>query len=270
MFENHRQRPSQEGSGNIEQQLRRYYGPPLPEQSLPTSSWETVRARLGDTHAPTVGRQKRWRRTDEPSPLPTSVTHAVGLLVEHTCLAPPRLHCHHLRRSREPFIVVSIFRPHRLTLMLPPGGAEGAGAAALEVVLATGMARACSSSRLVAPLLAFGGLCWLVLVSGVFLLGWIQHVEPLALWAGILVGIVVGAMLLLLAHLAGCREVFLADRRACSWLGSAQVCEGFQQFVQMSDAPRRGRWGEPALTNRRERLCGARRLLHRDEGIPIA
>jgi len=67
-----------------------------------------------------------------------------------------------------------------------------------------------------------------------------------------------------LLHLHGRRLAFRADVLIVQWLGREAVCRGLHALADRSRSPRRGKWGEPSLAERIERVCGSRVTIEED------
>jgi hypothetical protein len=97
-------------------------------------------------------------------------------------------------------------------------------------------------------------LAGMVLLAGLMLIVcWLDHLP--------LVGVLVALALGLLAVWGWLRQArtiaFQADTLVVYWLGRNQVCRGLHALAERSRAPQRRRWGEPSLSERIERVCGA-------------
>jgi hypothetical protein len=68
----------------------------------------------------------------------------------------------------------------------------------------------------------------------------------------------------ILLHVYGRLLAFHADTLVVQWLGRDVVCRGLHTLADHSLWPRRGKWGEPSLAERIERVCGTKVAMEED------
>jgi hypothetical protein len=126
--------------------------------------------------------------------------------------------------------------------------------AALDVLLATGLARSIYARKPGYVLVRLLLVCVMLLASITLTLLWTHHLPFL----GIPIAIVLYASVPWLLNLQARSIAFHADTQIVLWLGRSHVCSGLHSLADYSRTPRRSRWGEPSLAERIERVCGTR------------
>jgi hypothetical protein len=256
MKENNFDKNKQQEPFDLEQRLSSYYGPPLQEQPLSSSSWQNLRLRLPSQES--VGRKPHMRwplpRKRSRTSVPIAIQHAFGRIAYEARIpyVPSMLRYRPRLRAHEPIVRGSWLGRPTITLLLPVNLATVIGQAELDVLLATGIARTlCARKPTYMPgrLLLAGGM----LLAGITLiLFWMYHF-PLV---GISIAIVLFAIFLWLLHMQARSIAFRADTLIVRWLGRERVCSGLHALANRSRAPRRRRGGEPSLVERIGRVCG--------------
>ena len=264
----HEWNPVERGHGehpNLDKRLSAYYGPELQEQPLPESSWLRVRTHLGPQRSSKRQRLWRWHtlhrlrlrprgRRVHRRPIPANIRDAFSRLVYETRQAHPvpSLRCSFTSRRRAPAVRVSPIDGRNIRLILPLNGAWALEPSELDVLLATGMARRLYT-RKPAFLLLQLLLVSVVLFAGVALILFGTHrasILPLLIAIGLCI-VISG-----LRHVQGRRLAFQADDRVVQWLGRSRACQGLHALAGRTGSRRRGRWGEPSLLERIDRVCG--------------
>jgi hypothetical protein len=247
----------QAGSIDLEERLRAYYGPQLREQPLSQATWQHLRLQLGAQE----GTQRRRRfhrhvaRRRSRAYVPPFMEQAFARIVSEArvpsiqitlrCLLKPRRH--------EPAVRISWPGRRKVRLLLPPGALISMGQAELDVLLATGLARAVAARKPASRLgqLLLAGLLMLACVA--LILFWLHHMP----FVGLPVALLLCAGIILLWHIQARSLAFYADRLMVQWLGRSPACRGLHMLADRSRKPNRKRWGEPSLEERIERVCGS-------------
>ena len=266
----HEWNPVERGHGehpHLDKRLSAYYGPELQEQPLPESSWLRVRTRLGPQRSSKRQRLWRWHTIRHPRlrprgrrvhrrPIPANIRDAFSRLVGETRQAHPvpSLRCSFTSRRRAPAVRVSPIGGRSIRLILPVDGAWALEPSELDVLLATGMARRLYT-RKPAPLLLQLLLVSVVLFAGAALILFGTHRASLLPF---LIAIAFCIVISGLMHVQGRRLAFQADDQVVQWLGRSRACQGLHVLASRTGSRRRGRWGEPSLLERIDRVCGTR------------
>ena len=254
MNEHHVSQSEQSESRDVEQRLSAYYGPKLPERTLPPASWQYMRHRLGG-QAGTRGRSRlRLPRKRSRAYVPTSLHEAFARVASEAGVlsTPEMLRCRLTPHVHEPVVRGSWLGRRTIRLTLPLDMVMTMGQDELDVLLATGLARSVSARHLkytLGRLLLAGGV---LLASLTLLVCWMHHV----LLAGIPLALALGAVAAWCWQRQARSLAFHADTLIVRWLGRETACHGLHELAGRSRAPRRRRWGEPSLAERIERVCG--------------
>src|SRR5256885_13743615 len=138
--------------GDMEQRLSAYYGPPLPEQSLPPASWHAVHHRLG-VHA--SARCRRGFRLRLPRKrlrafVPTAMQDAFARIASEAGIpsTQARLRYRLAPRSHQPVVRGSGLARRNIPATPPLDAATKMERDELDVPLATGVARFPRSRKL--------------------------------------------------------------------------------------------------------------------------
>ncbi len=250
MNEQHYEHRQPYDSSDVEQRLRAYYGPPLPDQPLDSAAWQQLRQRLG---SPVGARRRcrwRWRLPHQRrrAAVPRELQQALARIAEAAGVSAPPAHlcCTLQPRGQEPRVRGGWLGRRTIQLRLPCDAGTSLGRAELDVLLATGLAR---SLRPRTPAATLGrlALAGIGLLAGLALiLCWLDQLP--------LVGVLFALALGTLAEWAWQRQAraiaFHADTLVVRWLGRSQVCQGLHALAERSRAPQQRRWGEPSLLER--------------------
>ncbi len=242
---------------DVEQRLRAYYGPPLPEQPLPPAAWHAVRHRLG-VQAST--RCRRGFRLPLPRKrsrafAPTAMQDAFARIASEAGIPATQVVLRYrlTPHIHEPMVRGSWLGRRTVRLTLPLGAVTNMERDELDVLLATGLARTICARKLASTLTRFLPVGIGLLAGVALIVCWMHHLPlvgaplALALWA-----VVAWRWQRQARSIA-----FHADTSMVRWLGRGPACSGLHALAERSRAPRRRRWGEPSLVERMERVCGA-------------
>jgi hypothetical protein len=248
---------------DIEQQLAAYYGPPLPEEPLPPEAWQRLRVRLAShplSHrrsSVSLGRVRRSRPA-HISALPVQVEAACERVASSAQLPFPStsglVRCHLRARGAAPALRVCLTGQVKIRLFLPASIYRTLTEAAFDMLIASGLARYRCMRR-----------AGYLLIRALLLLGiWPLWLLPIVFWQQPLLRsmtVVVALCAMLLGGWLLQRQrralVFRADRLAVAWLGRPRVCQGLHALSGYRQPARWRAWGEPALAERIERVCGS-------------
>jgi hypothetical protein len=243
---------------DLEQRLTSFYGPPLRDQPLSSSSWQNLRLRL-DSQADARRKlhfhwplPQRRSRTD----VPTFIQDAFSRISYEARVPymPALLRYSSNLQIHEPIVRNSRLGRRKIRLLLPLNAVTAMRQAELDVLLATGLARSMCTHKpghvLVRLLLA----CVVLLASIMLALLWTHHLP----FVGIPIAILLYTSILWLLNLQARSIAFHADTLTVLWLGRSHVCSGLHSLADRSRTPQRSRWGEPSLAERIERVCGTR------------
>jgi hypothetical protein len=247
---------------NLEERLSAYYGPQLREQPLSTASWQHLRSQLGPQRPARKwrkpGMDRIRRRNDRSDPAYIRETYYRILHAAHLFYPASMLQCSFSARTRMPSVRISSFGRKKIKLTLPAAAEILISQPELDVLVATCLARyqcirkpkqVLSSVLLIIALL-------LSLVSAIFF----ALQERLIF----LIPIAIMLCILWLLHIQGRRLAFRADILVVQWLGREAVCHGLHTLADRSRTPRRGKWSEPSLAERIERVCGIKVTIEDD------
>jgi hypothetical protein len=239
---------------DIEQRLRAYYGPQLPEQPLPPAAWQYVRHRLGVQASARC--RKRWRlpRKRSRAYVSTSIQEAFARIASEAGVpsTPEMLRCRLTPHVHEPAVRGSWLGRRTIRLSLPLGAVMTLGQDELDVLLATGLARSISARTSTYTLSRLMLASLVLLACLTLIVCWMHHVLP--------VGIPLALALCTLVVWCWQRQArslaFHADTLMVRWLGRSHACSGLHALAERRPTSQRGRWGEPSLAERIERVCG--------------
>jgi hypothetical protein len=245
---------------DLEQRLTSFYGPPLRDQPLSSSSWQNLRLRL-DSQADARRKlhfhwplPQRRSRTAVPAFILDAFSHVS--YVSRMPYMPSMLRCSLQPQIHEPIVRNSWLGRRKIRLLLPLNAGITMGQAELDVLLATGLARSIYARKPVYVLARFLLICVVLLASITLTLLWTHHL-PLP-FIGIPIAIMLYAGVPWLLNLQARSIAFHADTLTVLWLGRNHVCSGLHSLADRSRTPMRSRWGEPSLAERIERVCGTR------------
>jgi hypothetical protein len=246
----------QQGPFDLEKRLTAYYGPPLREQPLSLSSWQSVRLRLGSQED--AGRRSRFRwplpRKRSRADVPTSIQATLARIAYEARIpySPSILRCRLTPQVHEPVVQSSWLGRRIIGLLLPVDAVTTMKQTELDVLLATGLARSMCARK---PTYMLGRLllAGVVLLAGIALILFWMHHSPLI---GFPIAITLCASVACLLHVQTRSIAFHADTLMVLWLGREHVCNGLHALADRSRTSGRRRWGEPSLVERIERVCG--------------
>ena len=243
--------------GDVEQRLRVYYGPPLPEQPLPPAAWHTVRHRLGAQTGTRCRRGLRLRlpRKRSGAFVPTAMQDAFARIASEAGVPATQVMLRYrlTPRVHEPAVRGSWLGKRTVRLTLSVVAVTTIGQDQLDVLLAAGLARSIGVRQANYTLGRLLLACVVLLACLTLFVCWMHHI--------FLAGI--PPALALCALVAWCWQwqarslAFYADTLIVRWLGRGTTCRGLHELAEHSRAPRRRKWGEPSLAERIERVCGA-------------
>jgi hypothetical protein len=262
-----------EEQGNLEDGLAAYYGPELPEQPLPPTSWMQLRSRLPrqrslrrQSFRPSRWPRRRMRFIHLPrfsygGAMPAYVRDAFEYIAHQAQLpfTSDMLRCSYKTQVRLPVVHVSYWSKRRIRLLLPTPSPRSLEPEELNVLLAAGLAKHLLLFERRPP---FGFVrmlviwaCLLALIT-LALVGRQDSVDVVFPIAMIL--LVVLLCTLTLSHFQGRSLAFRADALMVQWLGRDEVCQGLHALVRRSRRPRRKGFGQVSFVERIERVCGTR------------
>lgn len=250
---------------DVEQRLAAYFGPPLPEQPLSQAAWQNLRRQLeAQDRAAHPGRRRHMRmrmrlhlpRNPFHSGVPMFIQDAFTHVSNQARIptTPSMLRCSFKPRLREPVVHTSWFGKLNVRLLLPLNAAISMESAELEVLLATGLARAIVARRSAyrAGRLLLASVALIACIALILL--WMRRF-PLV---GCSIAVALCASVVCLLHLQARSLAFYADTLIVRWLGRERACRGLHALADRSRTPRHRRWSEPSLAERIERVCGSR------------
>jgi len=246
--------PAEKAQRDLDSRLEAYYGPELREQPLPESAWLQLRSSL---HSPRASRRlrlqpARWqiRRLMRRARMRRS-SQRTPAHVQQSC----RLQCTVTSNINAPRVRIALLRRRKIRLVLPSNLTWSIDAAALDVLLATALARYYYQRKPVAILTRF-----LLVVALLGCVGAFLYFPRTATNLVILIAITTGLCVAFVgvSHLRGYSQAFRADTLMVRWLGRTRVCQGLHSLADLERSQRRWRWREPSLAERIERVCGSR------------
>jgi hypothetical protein len=252
----------QREEGDLERRLAAYYGPDLREHPLPQSAWSRVEANLGPQQSArripghinvrTIFRRRSIRSRRVPVYIQDAFLHVV-----HEARVqgqPPVLHCSLKERTRVPAVYNAFLGRRAIKLVLPPNAVASMEGAALDVLLATGLARYSCIRKLeyLVPRFLLVGVVLLACVTLILYAAYNYSLLPF------LIAILLCAIVAGLVSIQRRRLAFRADKLMVRWLGRSRVCKGLHILAGRSRTRWRRIWGEPTLAERIDRLCGTR------------
>ena len=243
---------------DIEELLSEYYGPGLREQPLSYISWERLKGQLGAQNRLKGHAKLRKLKRPSLSVTPPYIQDAFVRIANeaHTSHTSSLLECIFRAKPCEPSVNIKPLMRRSIRLTLPFEVEKSLERAELDVLLATGLARylnVCRSIYVFIHLLLFIFGFGILIASLGKIVGELSLTEFLI---AICLSSVGGLTILLLLRIQGRKLAFRVDRIIVNWLGRNQVCQGLHALADRSRKPNRGKWNEPSLTERIERVCG--------------
>jgi hypothetical protein len=259
--------PAEKAQRDLDSRLETYYGPELGEQPLPESAWLQLRSSL---HSPRASRRlrlqpPRWqirrlmrrasmRRSSERTPAHIQQAFTRILHESRMPLQSCRLQCTLASDMKVPRVRIAPLR-RKIQLVLPSNLTWSIDAAALDVLLATALARYYYQRKPVSI------LTWFLLVAALLgCVGAFLFFPRTATNLGILIAITAGLGIAFVgvSHVQGYSLAFHADTLMVRWLGRTPVCQGLHSLADRERSQWRWWWREPSLAERIDRVCGPR------------
>ncbi len=243
---------------DLEQRLTSYYGPPLREQPLSSSSWQKLQQQLGPQEP--TGRRNPVRRhllrKRSQAEVPAFVQDAFARITYEARIpyVPSMLRYQPVLRAHDPIVHSSWLGKRTIKLLMPVNKAITMRQAELDVLLAAGVARSIYARKPTYMVCRLLLTCIALLASIILILSLIYHLSLIMLP----ITIILYAIVVMLLHIQARSIAFRADTLMVRWLGREHVCNGLHALADRSRAPRRRRWGEPSLVERIRRVCGTR------------
>ena len=263
----HEREPAEKTQSDLDSRLEAYYGPELREQPLPESAWLKLSSSL---HSPRASRRlrlhpPRWqirrlmpgastRRSSERTPAYIQQAFTRILHESRMPLQSCRLQCTLASNMKVPRVRIAPLR-RKIQLVLPSNPTWSIESAALDVLLATALARYYYQRKPISIITGF-----LLVVALLGCVGAFLYFPRTAINLGILIAITAGLGIAFVgvSHLRGYSLAFRADTLMVRWLGRTHVCQGLHSLADRERSQRQWRWREPSLAQRIERVCGSR------------
>jgi hypothetical protein len=247
---------------SVDDRLTAYYGPALGEQPLPSSSWQRLRSHLRSQRSPgrRFRRPRLWhlRRNRRRSSVPAFIEDTFARILYEARLpgTPAMLFCSIKFWAHEPSVRVFPLGRRNIKLSLPLEAAQSLEAPALDVLLATGLARYLSMRKAgyAAGRLLLGSVIPLACIALALL--WLHHLPLFVLPIAIVLCCVLCGLALWLLHMQGRKMALQADSLLVQWLGRGRACQGLHALANRTRAPSRRRWSELSLKERIGHVCG--------------
>ncbi len=252
---------TEDEQGILEKRLGAYYGPVLPEQPLPTSSWLRLSSQLPPRHPVRRWQRPKWRfRRRRASPvLPFDIQERLARIAFQADLldVARRVECTFKPRVDIPFVSVSLLKKRAIRLILPTQRGLTLSQAELDVLVASGLARYKCIHRTTYTVtrLVLSALLLLLLLAVAFILVCWRSV-PIRVAFSLLGSVAVlsiAAFWLLSSH---ARQIARqADFLVVQWIGREQTCRGLHALAARSHAPAHKKWGDLSLDERIHTIC---------------
>lgn len=241
---------------DIGQRLSAYYGPALPTYPLPEVAWLRLRHTLSlseQARGPRFVRPvRRAQRTRQAVPIELQQAYATLLLQANYRHPAPTLRVRLSSRPAQPRVRTGALGRRQIGLVLPRENWQTLQKAELDMLLATGLARCSSISRILFLLPRFFFAVSLLCILGVLPF---TGMDRRAVWIFLLAV----ACCLLSGRVLIWQQralAFRGDRQAVQWLGREHVCRGLHLLAEHGRPQRWPAWGEPSLVERISRVCG--------------
>jgi hypothetical protein len=260
--------PAEKAQRDLDSRLEAYYGPELREQPLPESAWLQLRSSL---HSPRASgrlhlhpprwyirrfmRRSSMHRSSERTPAHIQQAFTRILHESRMPLQSVRLQSTFASNIKAPRVRIAPLRRRKIRLVLPSNPTWSIDPAALDVLLATALARYYYQRKPAAI------LTWLLLVAALLgCVGAFLFLPRTATNSIILIVIIIGLGIAFVgvSHVRGYSLAFRADTLMVRWLGRTRVCQGLHSLADRERSQRRWRWREPSLAERIDRVCGSR------------
>ena len=260
--------PVEKAQRDLDSRLVAYYGPELPEQALPESAWLRMRSTLASPRAsnhlrlqqpqwPHIRRSMRrggMRRSAEKTPAYIQQAYIRILQESRMPLQSARLQSTFASHIKAPRVRTAPLTS-KIQLVLPSNPTRSIDAAALDVLLATALARYYYQRKPVPILTRFLLVALLLGCIGAFLY-FPRTTTNLAILIVITVGL--GVAFVGVSSVRGYALAYRADTLTVRWLGRTRVCQGLHRLANQEPSQWWRRWREPSLAKRIDRVCGSR------------
>lgn len=244
---------------DLDERLATYYGPVLPPCPLPEAAWVGLRDRLDQAYQGVPHRQSLPRPAGVPRCLRSGVPPGLretlaDLLLQIDYRWPsPELHCHFSVHQTQPHVRGVPLGQRQVHLVLPAQSWQSLQTVELEVLLAVGLARAVTSSRLFYLLSRALFALSVLLVLALLPLAGVDR-RYLGMFCLACACCVAGSYLICWQERTW---AFRGDVQAVQWLGRKRVCQGLHLLAEHGYSRRGPAWGEPPLAERIARVCGS-------------
>ncbi len=247
--------------GALEERLGAYYGPVLPEQPLPMSSWSRLSSQLSPRRPNRRWLRPKWHfmRRRASQTLPFDIQVRLTHIAFQANMPRPAQNIQRTFKAHidVPFVSVSLFKPHAIRLILPIQGGLSLSQAELDVLLASGFARykymhktAYTVTRLLLSTLLLLPLLAIALIP-IFWRNVSAHVVLSAF--GVICVLSIACFWFLSSQAR--RIARRADTLVVQWIGREQTCQGLHALAARGHAPFRKKWGELSLDERIHTIC---------------
>ncbi len=245
----------------LDKRFKAYYGPALPEQPLPASSWDRLSSQLTPRRTTRRWLRPKWRFAQRrgnaalPFDIQERLTHVTYLA--NMPRITPSVRSTFTSYVDVPFVSVSLFSKRAIRLTLPTQGGLSLSQAELDVLLASGFARyklMRQATYIISRLLLFTLLLLPLVATVLISLAWRNVPVPVAL--SLLASLcILSTICFWLLGIQGRQTVQQADAFVVQWIGREQTCRGLHALAARSRASERKRWGEPSLDERIRTIC---------------
>ncbi len=246
---------------NIEERLSAYYGPAMPEQPLPASSWLHLSSQLASRRSSRRWLPPKWKinRLRPSRTLPLYIQEALSHVAFEANMhhAIARVQCHFSSRVVVPSVHISMLGKHAIRLDIPTQRERSLSQAELDVLLASGLARY-KFIRLPAYIRRQ------FLLSTPFFLLLLATIVVMRYWhnatTGVLLFLLVCSCLLGIATLRllsvhARKMVRRADELVVQWIGREHMCQGLHALAARNRASFHRTWGDLSLDERINNIC---------------
>ena len=246
---------------DIEERLSTYYGSPLPEQPLPSSSWVHLSSQLGSRRPTRRWLRPKWRiaqRRASQTPPPyiqeafARIAFQAGMLY-----TTQKVQCIFKPHVVVPSIYVSLLKKRAIKLTLSTQVEHTPDQAELDVLLASGLARYTyvRSPAYRTSWLLLSALLYLLLLTTVLITSYRHNTLTPVILLLIACLCAFGSTVFWLLGLQARNMARRADKLVVQWIGREQTCRGLHALAAHSHAPSRQGWVEPSLTERINSIC---------------
>lgn len=246
---------------NIEERLSAYYGPAMPEQPLPASSWLHLSSQLAPRRSSRRWLPPKWKigRLKPTRTLPLYIHDALLHIAfeANMHLAISKVQCHFSSRVVVPSVHISTLSGRAIRLDLPTQRERSLSQAELDVLLASGLARY-KFIRLPAyrrrRLLLFAPFLLLLLTTIVVTRYW-HNAATGGLLFLLVCSCLLGLATLRLLSIHARKMAQRADELVVQWLGREHMCQGLHALAARNHGPFHRIWGDLSLDERINNIC---------------